>query len=87
MYDLDAIRKEIAASGDMHLKVGGKEFTVPPVELWPDSLHEALAADDIVGAGKALLGKQYAPFVKAGGGSSLLFVAIKRMQGVTVPES
>lgn len=87
-FDLGAIVKRETDKGPLFtITAGGKTFSVAQRTLWPDDAIEAARNDDPIGAAKALLGKDYAAYVKAGGTAALLMALIDEALGVSSPES
>lgn len=86
----------IEASPNILFSVGGENFELPPVELWPDEALEQLPTGtsqpdirSIVGIAKAVLGPDYERFKAAGGRAMDVFLvldAFATQQGVTPGE-
>lgn len=65
----------------------GGEFVVDPSVLWPDEAMALLAANDIVGAARAIIGDRYDAFIAAGGSAAILAAIIEEHAGGTLGES
>lgn len=65
---------------------GGALFTVPPPELWPDTVLE-LANSEPLTAAQIVLGDQYQAYREAGGSAALLFHIVSMETGVPLGES
>lgn len=86
--DLDEYRRRSAKKGTKTLTLGGAEFTVPPLLLWPDEVAELAAAGKIVDAAKLVLGDdQWSEFSGLGGTATLLFQALEQHMGATMGKS
>jgi|GEM_PF-5228886 len=86
-YDLQAvIESENKKNPPIEITAGKKTFLVPPMILWSDAAFEAAKAEDVVGAAKMVLGKDYDAFTAAGGTAALLFIIVKQSQRASVPE-
>lgn len=87
-FDLGAIVKRETDKGPLlEITAGGKTFCVAQRTLWPDDAIAAARNDDVIGACSALLDKDYAAYVKAGGTAALLMALIDEALGVSLPES
>lgn len=66
----------------------GQIYRVPPPEIWPDSISSLLAANDMIGAARALIGDdRYEEFVADGGSSSAVLAIVADVHGISLPES
>lgn len=87
-FDLGAIVKRETDRGPLFtITAGSKTFSVAQRTLWPDEAIDAARNEDPIGACKALLGRDYAAYVKAGGTAALLMALIDEVLGVSPPES
>ncbi|MGV9263156.1 hypothetical protein ACWDRR_00665 [Kitasatospora sp. NPDC003701] len=91
-FKLETIRTKATANETAVIDfehLDGEVYEVPTPAFWTDAVHEALRAEDLPGAGRALLGDRYAPFIEAGGRSTDLMLIIRQYaedQGVTLGE-
>ena len=87
---LNDFKAKKAEEGSIEIEVeGGKVFTIPPPELWPDEVAEAAKRNDTVASAAALLGDEaeYEAFKSAGGSATLLWSIIQDELGADVGES
>lgn len=84
---LDEFIDRKRAKGAVEIVTGdGTVFTVDPPPLWPDSVAEHAARNDIVGIARALLGDRYDEFVAKGGSAAVLSAILEDHHGLTVGE-
>ncbi|MFC0547044.1 hypothetical protein [Kutzneria chonburiensis] len=94
---IETLRKTlIEASPEIEFSVGGEDFSLPSVELWPDEALELMPSGEgqpdvrsIVAIARIVLGADYERFKRAGGRAMDLFLvigAVAEDQGVTPGE-
>jgi hypothetical protein len=87
VFDATALLAEIKADRKPFV-LGAESFDLLAPAGWSDAVMEAAQRNDLVGAGKLILGEEdYARFVAAGGSSLLLQRIVTAMFGLPMGES
>jgi hypothetical protein len=82
------IERKNAAEGILVDLPDGKEITMPPAELWPETAWAALAESKSDDALELILGvEQHAAFTSAGGNWRILNGIMREQQGLDAGES